>query len=194
MAAIGDLSELHEMGKPTSGIAWKAATIGGVAYDLGHLHPHLWEVTIPGKDDKPDLVLKVNVTYGLHCFARDVLPGEQVSQDRWYSDSREKRVFCDLRWELSKQLPGIVATLTERRCMHTGREEFVTLEVVHQGRTFDYAVFFTVTKAKKAEGAHLNLFVNSAHERYDPLQYKKPISFKFILLNRYQGKEIKVPR
>lgn len=66
--------------------------------------------------------------------------------------------------------------------MHTGREEFVTLEVLHQGRVFDYAVFFTVTKVKKAEGAHLNLFVNSAHERHDPLKYKKPIAFKFILL------------
>lgn len=182
------------MGKPTVGIAWKAITIGGQVYDLSHLHPHIWEVTIPGKDEKPDLVLKVNVTYGLHCFARDALPGEQVALDRWYSDSREKRVFCDLRWAVSKQLPGIVSTLADRRCMHTGREEFVTLDVVHQGRTFEYAVFFTVTKAKKADGVDLNLFVNSAHERYDPLQYKKPISFKFILLNRYQGKEIKVPR
>ncbi|MFI8377159.1 hypothetical protein ACIGCH_24175 [Pseudomonas helleri] len=181
------------MGKPTSGIAWKATIVGGVTYDLSHLHPHLWEVIIPGKGGKPDLPLKVNVTYGLHCFARDKLPDEAVSNDAWYEDSREKRVFCQLRWDLSKQLPGIVSTLGERRCINTGREEFVTLEVVHQGRTFEYAVFFTVTKAKKADGAHLNLFVNSAHERYDPLVYKKPISFKFILLNRYIGKEIKLP-
>lgn len=181
------------MGKPTSGIAWKATIVGGVTYDMSHLHPHLWEVTIPGKDGKPDLVLKVNVSYSLHCFAREKLPGEMVSSDYWYQDTREKRVFCLQRWELSKQVPGIVATLGERRCMHTGQEEFVTLEVVHQGRTFEYAVFFTVTKALKAEGVHLNLFVNSAHERYDPLVYKKPISFKFILLNRYMGKEIKRP-
>lgn len=182
------------MGKPTSGIAWKSVTIDGTTYDLSHLNPHLWVVTIPGQNEKPDLSLKVNVTYGLHCFARDPLPSESVPLESWYEDSREKRVFCNFRWELSKQLPRIIATLGERRCMHTGREEFVTLEVVHQGRTFDYAVFFTVTKAKKLEGVHLNLFVNSAHERYDPLQYKKPVSFKFILLNRYQGKEIKIPR
>ncbi|MBA2929466.1 hypothetical protein G9Q86_12870 [Pseudomonas sp. CCUG 57209] len=181
------------MGKPTIGISWKAATIGETVYDLSHLSPHLWEITIPGREGKPELPLRVNITYGLHCFARAPLPGEIVSADGWYEDSREKRVFCCLRWELSKRLPDIIATLGERRCMHTGREEFVTVEVVHQGRTFDYAVFFTVTKAKKAEGAHLNLFVNSAHERYDPLKYKKPISFKFILLNRYLGKAIKTP-
>lgn len=33
----------------------------GCGYDMSHLHPHLWEVTIAGKDEKPDLVLKVNV-------------------------------------------------------------------------------------------------------------------------------------
>ena len=187
------------MGKPTSGIAWKAGTVGGVVYDLSHLHPYIWEVVIPGvaKTEKqparPDKTIRVNVTYGLHCFARDRLSGEKVAEDSWYADNREKRVFCLLRWELSKQLPEIIATLNERRCMHTGREEFVTLEVVHQGRTFDYAVFFTVTKAEKAEGADLNLFVNSAHERYDPLRYTKPIKFQFILLNRVQGKLIKPP-
>ncbi len=181
------------MGKPTTGIAWNAHTIDGVVYDLGHLHPYLWDHVIPGNGDKPELKLKLNVTFGLHCFARDKLPNERVVDEHWYSDSREKRVFCLQRWELSKQLPGIIATLQERRCMHTGREEFVTLEVVYEGRTFDYAVFFTVTKARKAEGVHLNLFVNSAHERYDPLRYKKPIKFNFRALNRYQDKEIRIP-
>lgn len=178
----------------SSGIAWKAPTVGGVTYDLSHLHPFDWEVQIPGKGNSPDLALTVRVTYGLHCFTRSAEDGERVEADRWYRDSREDRVFCELRWELSHQLPQIIATLQERRCIHTGREEFITLEVPHQGRTLEYAVFFTVTKASKAEGVHLNLFVNSAHERHDPLKHKKPIKFHFILLNRYQGKKIKPPR
>lgn len=188
-----DLSELARMGSPTSGIAWKTPTIGGKPYDLSHLHPYLWTITIPPKGETPALQLNINVTFGLHCFARDQLPGEKVDAECWYSDSREKRVFCLLRWELSKQLPEIIATLDRRRCMHTKGEEFVTVEVAREGRILEYAVFFTVTKAKKAEGAQLNLFVNSAHERYDPLTYKKPISFKFIVLNRFQGKKIKKP-
>lgn len=188
------------MGKPVSGIAWESITIGGVCYDLSHLHPYRWEVVIPGKEatDKAPAVsekrLIVNVSFGLHCFARSPVEGEPVPDDGWYSDSRERRVFCLLRWELSQQLPEIIATLPERRCLHTGREEFVTLEVPHEGRMLEYAVFFTVTKAKKAEGADLNLFVNSAHERHNKLAYNKPIKFHFILLNRHQGKQIKVPR
>jgi len=188
------------MGKPTSGLAWRPITIEGTTYDLAHLHPYIWEVVIPGKEAtgkqpaQPERKLRVNVSFGLHCFARDRLPGEEVNADRWYADNRERRVFCFDRWELSRQLPGIIATLAERRCMHTGREEFVTLEVPLNGRTLEYAVFFTVTKAGKATQADLNLFVNSAHERFDPLKYTKPIRFHFILLNRYQGKEIKPPR
>lgn len=182
------------MGKPTTGLAWTPKTIGGITYDLSHLHPRLWDVVIPGKDGKPDLALKVNISYGLHCFARDRLPGETVIEEQWYQDNRERRVFCLVRWALSKHLPEIITTLWDRRCMHTGREEFVTIEVVHEGRRFDYAVFFTVSKARKAEGVHLNLFVNSAHERVDPLPYTKPIKFRFILLNRYQGKDINPPR
>ncbi|ARD10453.1 MULTISPECIES: hypothetical protein [Pseudomonas] len=181
------------MGKPTSGIAWRPIKIGDTTYELNHLHPHFWDIVIPGKDGKPDLSLKLNISYGLHCFARDRLPGESIEDGHWYQDNREKRVFCPLRWELSKRLPDIIRTLGDRRCMHTGREEFVTVQVVHGGRSYDYAIFFTVTKAKKAEGAQLNLFVNSAHERVDPLRYTKPIKFKFILLNRYQGKQIKPP-
>lgn len=187
------------MGRPTSGIAWTAAIVGGVRYDLNHLHPYICEVVIPGKEktDKhpavPERKIRVNVSFGLHCFARDPLPSERVSDDCWYQDNRERRVFCQIRWELSKQLPGIIATLAKRRCMHTGREEFVTLEVPYQGRTLEYAVFFTVTKAGRADRADLNLFVNSAHERYDPLKYTKPIKFHFILLNRLQGKPIKPP-
>lgn len=188
------------MGKPTTGLAWRPITIAEVCYDLSHLHPFRWEVVIPAKaatKTQPGVAerrLVLNVSYGLHCFARSPVEGEPVPDDCWYSDNRERRVFCLLRWQLSKQLPGIIETLSQRRCMHTGREEFVTLEVPHDGRMLEYAVFFTVTRASKAEGADLNLFVNSAHERHNKLNYNQPIKFHFILLNRYQGKQIKVPR
>lgn len=188
------------MAKQTTGLAWRPITIEGVTYDLAHLHPYIWEVVIPGKEAvgkqpaQPERRLRVNVSFGLHCFARSALPGEPVNPECWYADNRERRVFCLDRWELSQQLPSIIETLTERRCMHTGREEFVTLNVPLNGRTLEYAVFFTVTKAGKAARADLNLFVNSAHERFDALQYTKPIRFHFILINRYQGKEIKPPR
>ncbi len=54
--------------------------------------------------------------------------------------------------------------------------------MVEDGRKFEYAIFFTVTKANKTDGADLNLFINSAHKRIDALKHKKPIKFFTILL------------
>jgi hypothetical protein len=180
------------MPKPISGLAWEKHCMNGQEYALDHLHPYPWEIVIPSKDGKPDRCLQVLVSYSLHCFTRRPKDGEAIPDDAWYSDSRESRVFDVLRWELSKYLPDIITSLEQRRCLHTGREEFVTVEVLHEGRQFEYAVFFSVTKGGKS-GANLNLFVNSAHERTEAIKYKKPIRFHFILLNRYMGKPIKPP-
>ncbi|MFW6346810.1 MAG: hypothetical protein ACOC0M_10845 [Halomonas sp.] len=94
---------------------------------------------------------------------------------------------------MSQQLPGIIETLGQRRCLHTGREEFVTLKMIQWGREIDYAVFFTVSKARKSQ-ADLNLFVNSAHERYNRLKHTKPIKFDVILVNRFRNRPITPPR
>lgn len=181
------------MARPTAGIKWKPHTMGGQEYDLAHLHPHDEIYVIPAGPAGDELRLSMHVSYGMHCFTRKQVDNEFVASDGWYSDSREVRIFCPHRWQLSLMVPEIIATLDRRRCLHTGREEFVTIEIVENGERFDYAVFFTVTKGGKS-GADLNLFVNSAHRRYNELRYTKPIAFKVIALNRYKGKKIKPPR
>ncbi|MCK0769365.1 hypothetical protein [Chromohalobacter canadensis] len=167
--------------------------MAGEVFDLSHLHPYETEYVVPAKGSNPERRFKVSVSFGLHCFTKTSDDVAAVPDDGWYADNRERRAFCHERWKLSKMLPGIIETLDSRKCLHTGREEFITIEVVVDGRQFDYAVFFLVTKGGKS-GADLNLFVISAHERYNALRYKKPIRFHVILMNRYQGKPIKVPR
>lgn len=181
------------MGKPISGIQWMSHRIDDQTFDLGHLHPSTLSITIPATSKDPARNLRIAVSYSLHCFTRDPLPAEAVLSNMWYRDNREQRVFDSARWECSLLLPGIIGSLERRRCMHTAHEEFVTVEVVTNERSFDYAVFFTVSKAGKGASADLNLFVNSAHERYNALRYSKPVAFKFIALNRFLGRKIKTP-
>lgn len=180
------------MGRPTSGIAWEAKTIEGESYDLSHLHPHLWEIIIPKKGKLDELTLNVAVSYSIHCFTRTQEEGEQVAPEWLYSDSRESRVFDTQRWELSKKLPEIISTLQTRKCIHSGREEFITIEVFEQGRRIQYAVFFTVTKGGKTE-ADLNLYINSAYELTRIIARPKPVRFHVILANRYRNRAIKTP-
>ncbi|PKG51928.1 hypothetical protein CXF87_09655 [Halomonas sp. MES3-P3E] len=182
------------MAQRAKGIAWEPFQHpGGEAYCLDHLHPECVEYVIPPAKNAPERRFQVAVSYGLHCFTRTPREGEAVDDAEWYSDSREKRVFCLERWQLSKMLPEVVRTLGNRKCLHTGREEFVTLKVVEEGRTFDYAIFFIVSKSN-APGIDMNLFIVSAHERFNALKYTKPIRFGVILMNRYQGKKIRPPR
>lgn len=166
--------------------------MAGEVFDLSHLHPYETEYVVPPKGSNPERRFKVHVSFGLHCFTKTPDDAAAVPGDGWYSDNRERREFCRERWKLSQLLPEIVSTLDNRKCLHTGREEFVTIEVIENGRKFDYAVFFLITKGGKS-GADLNLVIVSAHERYNALKYKKPIRFQVILMNRYQGKPIKVP-
>ncbi|RKD75782.1 hypothetical protein [Kushneria marisflavi] len=180
------------MGRPTAGIKWAPKVIGDQTYDLSHLHPDSLELVIPAKGKNPERRFSIAIAYGLHCFTRKPNKDEQVPDDYWYQDSREKRVFCLMRWELSYQLPDIIRTLGRRKCLHTKGEEFVTIEMVYHGREIEYAVFFTVTKGDKS-GADINLFINSGHERYNKLQYTKPIGFHVIVMNRYANKPIKKP-
>lgn len=175
-----------------SGIAWKAFTLGQRTYDLSHLHPSTQTLHIPAKGTAPERHLALAISYSLHCFTRRLKEDEQVADEYWYSDDREQRIFDEFRWHLSQHLPAIIDTLPERKCLHTGREEFVTVQVLHEDRELEYAVFFTVTKGKKS-GADLNVFINSAHERIEPLKYTKPIRFQFIALNRFLNKPIKPP-
>lgn len=180
------------MSNPKYGLSWHSHNMFGEDYPLEHLHPQKVTITIPAKGKNPERNLSVAISYSIHCFTHKQEDSEQLSTEETYSDSRETRAFDIERWKLSKHLPEIINTLDQRRCLHTGREEFVTVDIVENGRTIEYAVFFTVTKGGKS-GCDLNLYVNSAHERNQPLRYKKPIRFHFILMNRYQNKQIKPP-
>lgn len=167
--------------------------MGEFVCELDHLHLLMWEVTIPAKAPNPERVLKIVVSYSMHCFTRKPSTDEIVSAEADYSDSQEMRIFDSGRWASYKRLPSIIADLEKSRCFHSGREEFITTEIVENDRKYEYAVFFTVTKTIKTQGADLNLFVNSAHVRTDALKHKKPIKFSIILLNRFLGRTIRPP-
>src|SRR5690554_3275307 len=121
------------MGKPKAGVQWRPHEMAGEVFDLSHLHPYETEYVVPPKGGNPERCFRVQVSFGLHCFTKTPDDAAAVPEDGWYEDNRERRAFCRERWKLSQRLPEIVATLGSRRCLHTGREEFVTIEVVEDG-------------------------------------------------------------
>jgi hypothetical protein len=178
-------------------VHWKPFEFEGAVYDLGHLSHRTCDYKQPAKGGKPERTYHVEIRFSLHCFTRGPKPEEVPDKRLNYSDDRETRIFDFRRYELSKQLPAIFDTLERRKCYHTGKSNFLTVEGVDDsGNAVEYEIFFTVLRSSSRRGI-LNIFVQSAYIRdsqHGRILPRKPIGFHLILFNTLHGKPIKPPQ
>ena len=92
---------------------------------------------------------------------------------------------------LSKRLPGIIETMAHRKCFHTGRGNFVTVEVIREdGVPVNYHVFFTASKSTRK--GRINIYIQSAYVPEKRVgTTSKPIRFLVILHNTLNQLPIK---
>ena len=171
------------------------------SYDLTHLHPKTITYIQPAneKEKKPAREYLVDVIFSLHCFTRG---GESESPEPalFYSDDRETRVFDFRRYALSLKLPGIIDQLMSRKCFHTGKDNFFTVELADEaGNRVEYEIYFTLSMSS-TKGV-LNLFIQSAYVRDPAYRPSRPkvkhwssIRFGIILYNTLNNLPIKVPK
>jgi hypothetical protein len=177
-------------------VQWKPFQFRREIYDLAHLHPRPVAYVQPAKGNSPARTYHVDVIFGLHCFTRGRRSGEPQQVDLNYGDDRETRVFDFVRYELSKRLPEIVEDLPQRRCYHTGKGNFFSIEIVREdGEVIEYDIFFAASRSS-ARG-RINVFVQSAYARdkyhASNRPARKPIGFFVILFNTLNDKPIKAP-
>lgn len=177
-------------------IRWKPFVRGDIVYSLDHLHPRQLEYEQPAEDNRPARKYRVQLIFGLHCFTRSPAPGETVDVTLQYSDSRETRLFCPRRYQMSFLLPTIMEGLQQRRCFHTGKGNFFVVEIVDEsGARQEYEVYFLATRA--ARRGELNLFVQSSYIRDDRharnRPNKKPIRLYAILFGALNGRMPREP-
>jgi hypothetical protein len=113
----------------------------------------------------------------------------------WRTQTAEK---CgERRYTHSLRLPEIIRSIGDRRCFHTGHDNFFTVELIGaQGERVEYTVYFKLSRAPSR--GRLNLYVQSAYVQDDIPQRRpkprKPIRFSAIAYNVAIGKAIKVPK
>jgi hypothetical protein len=171
---------------------WHAFTLHDQHYDLSHLDGFAYDLTIPAKDDKPEQVYRLNVTFSIHCFTRSARADEVIERNVAYRDSRETRIFDVDRYQQSKRLREMLETLADKKCYHDKHGNYYVFEVEDKaGVKGYYSVFFTVSKAGRKEG--LNLYVTTAHVRPEPPGGKnvKPVRFSVIVRNIWTSKGLK---
>jgi hypothetical protein len=114
---------------------------------------------------------------------------------RAYADSREVRLFDEQRYTHSLRLPEVIRSIGDRRCFHTGHDNFFTVELIDAQ---DKRVEYTVQLSRAPSKGRLNLYVQSAYVQDDIPQRRpkprKPIRFSVIAYNVAVGKAIKVPK
>jgi hypothetical protein len=177
-------------------LKWKPFDLNGLVYDLAHLHPFSFDFVLAAKDDAPERVYPIDVTFSLHCFTEKLKDGEDLQPDLAYNDNRETRHFDVKRYECSKQLPGIIRSLGERKCFHAVGGNFFTVHLMMDaGVEVEYSVYFKMSRGSTK--GRLTLYVTSAYiqdgvPRAKP-HPRKPIRFSVIAFNTANNKAIKRP-
>lgn len=172
---------------------WNRFEHQGKNYDLSHLRGFTTKFERPARNGKAAESFSVNVSFSHHCFTQG-LPahGESYDLSLRFDFNGEKRIFDVRRWELSKQLPSIIAGLPMRKCQQTGRGNYFTVALIAgDGTSVEYDVFFRTWKPRRAR---LNLHVESAYVRQASYGTSRPngtaIGFFIILHNTLHKRPI----
>lgn len=116
-----------------------------------------------------------------------------MGSDLHYKDSRETRIFCFERHELSYKLPEMVKSASSHPCYVTDKDNFFIIDMANdKGVKKEHEVYFKVSKVGRGL---LRLFVLSSYLRDDKYSSsqpkKKKIGFFVIAKNRQEKKTIK---
>ncbi|HVA81715.1 MAG TPA: hypothetical protein VNF29_12385, partial [Candidatus Binataceae bacterium] len=176
----------------------RKVTIEGRIYDLSHLDPFAFEFVVPEKVGRPPQIYAIDVQFSWHCFTRGIAAGENFPGTLAYSHGRETRLFDERRYRFSRQLPSIIRDIGSRKCFHTGKGNFFTVEFIDEnGSAVEYAIFFKMSRRGKR--GELLLMVESAYAQDNRVPRgrphpPRPIRFSVIAYNTATGKPIKQPK
>ena len=146
---------------------WKSFVHQESVYELSHLNAF----KIVYVDSKTGNQYTFFVTFGLHCFTKDLDSLTEIErQDLLYSSRREVRPFNFERYNYSKSLPDLIRKLHEVYIFDAGYDNYATLDLLSDdGVQVNYKVVFKAFREKKK----LRLHISSAYPVDDPGKTKK---------------------
>jgi hypothetical protein len=162
-------------------MSWGTLNIAGVNYSLTHLDSRIIDVT-PKAPRSP--TYRVLVSYGCHCFARDLKPGDPVSH-HVADDGGRTRCFCVDRAAYSAHLPRIIRAAQQGQAYFSQDHNMVLVERL-PGVVAPYAIFFNVRRSRQ-KGVDVNLFVASAYDKPNLPTHLFPIPFTALIATIAKG-------
>lgn len=155
-----------------NGPVWREHTQYQQTYALDHLHPIIEQHAFPprpapaGRPAVPGVQFPVRVHYSHHCFTIALEAAGHNRIEEIYEDlgRHEERIFNIRRWELSKQLPGVVKKLLskELRCYQTRHANYIIADLGVAAPDV-YRIYFSTSKWTTG----VALFIESAYPTQD---------------------------
>jgi hypothetical protein len=173
---------------------WQDFSHAGTLYSLAHLHAYTQIFQRPPLPEKPGQTYTVHISFSHHCFTKGLPSDEEERYDYSlrYDHQGDKRIFDTRRWQLSKQLPKLISEMHGRKCLQTGKGNFLSISVIDEnGAEVQYEIYFRVWKPGRGR---IKLHIESAYVR-DPIatnesgigssrpKSARPIAFFTILHN-----------
>jgi hypothetical protein len=165
---------------------WKSFNLSDEEYNLDHLNACKHIFTHPKRNESYTLYF----TFSHHVFTRSIKQTENVEPAFIYPYPSDERVFDEIRFELSKNLPEIVKTLPEQFCYHGGYSRYCSCKISRSdGSVVDYQVVYRVWK----ERGKMRFHTESAYPLEGRLGKVKKVDFWVICHNLLRGKKLPQP-
>lgn len=140
--------------------------IGAETYTFEHLNPF----TMRFSSISARRTLRVNITFSNHCFSFSPAEGGVYDDELKLVDHGNRpRIFCPIRYRLSKRVPEIVRSLNNDRCYvwetKTTRNFNYSIEI--DDPEGPYHLFMKVTRSTNLKQQEVSVFIESAYHE-DP--------------------------
>jgi hypothetical protein len=149
--------------------------IAGVEHDLTHLDPLMIRVTAKTTGSP---TYNVHVSFGRHCFARELRHGDPVSH-HVPDNGGSVRCFCPIRTTHSRHLSKIVRAAPTGPAFFSQGKNMLLVDWV-PGVVGPYAVFFNL-QPSTLKNIDVAMFVASAYEKPNLVKAMPAIAFTTLV-------------
>lgn len=165
---------------------WNSFECDGQTFNFDHLKACKHEFSHPKRDEQYTLYF----TFSHHVFTT-AASNSKSCPDRLYPfPDSDLRFFDEERYELSKHLPKIVATLPDQFCYHGGYSRYCSCKISNSdNEEIQYQVVYRVWKKR----GKMRFHIESAYPLDKKLGRVKKVSFWVICHNLARGKPLPKP-
>ncbi len=117
----------------------------------------------------------IYVVFANHCYSEKHDPAKHKANPNVW-DGKNPRIYCPVRYELSKGLPNLITALPQARVYQTPEANYLRVDARPDGNDGEYRIYFNLKRAREMKGTSLKLFVESAYAPDAPRMESQPVN------------------